>query len=388
MTLPVPGTEAKAFLQAHGVADDDIDKAIAGGRLHLLVLEHLPIVGEPKYTQDDIAELSGLPLEELRRLWRALGFPDVGHDERLFTESDLDVLGAVTGTIALGVTDLDRAVQLTRVYGSSMARIADAEVQSMVARSPEESVKLAELTVLTGGGPLTSVSAILDHVWRRHLQAAIRRQTMAGTDGASPLCVGFADLVGFTAMSQQLSEDELANVVNRFEELAYDTVAAGGGRVVKMIGDEVMFVVEDPRVGVHIGLALADAYAGDENLSDVRVGMASGSVLGREGDFYGPVVNLASRIVNIAYPGTMVVSQEVADALGDDPDVEVKSLRTRYLKDIGRVPLFSVRHPGEAGPSWRARVRQSRPAPARVVVKAVLAEVGRRHADHTDQPSS
>jgi adenylate cyclase len=371
--------EATAFLHAHGVPDAEIEKATASGRLHLLVLEQLALAGTPTYTQTEVAELSGLSLDDLRRFWRALGFPDVGPDERVFTEQDVNVLGTVTGSIAMGITNLDVALQLTRVYGSSMARIADAEVQTGLSRTPEESAQIAELYALTGGGPLTGVATILEHVWRRHLKAAIRRQTMADPSTEHAMAIGFCDLVGWTAMSQQLSEEELAAVVGRFEELAYDTVAAGGGRVVKMIGDEVMYVVDSPAIAAHIGLALADAYSDEESLSDVRVGIAHGPVLGREGDYFGPVVNLAHRIVSIAYPGTEVVSADVAEAIGDDPELEVKPLRPRLLKDIGRVPLFVVKRPGAETPTWRARGRTM--APAREVAKAVLGEVARRHLE-------
>ncbi len=378
----VSTVEAIAFLHAHGVSDVDIERATAAGRLHLLVLENLALAGTPKYTQAEVAELSGLSTEDLRRFWRALGFPDVEPGDRAFTEEDLNVLGTVTGSIAMGVTDIDVAVQLTRVYGSSMARIADAEVQSGLSRTPEESARMAELFALTGGGPITAVATILEHVWRRHLQAAIRRQTMSDADTAGTLTVGFCDLVGFTAMSQQLDEAALAAVVSRFEELAYDTVAAGGGRVVKMIGDEVMYVVDNPTIAAHIGIALSDAYSDEESLSDVRVGLAYGPVLGWEGDYFGPVVNLAHRIVNIAFPGTVVVSGEVADAIDDETGLEVRPLRPRMLKDIGRVPLFVVGHPGEARPQWRGRTR--RMAPAREVAKAVLTEVARRHGLRRD----
>ncbi|HZN14616.1 MAG TPA: adenylate cyclase regulatory domain-containing protein [Acidimicrobiales bacterium] len=371
--------EARAFLQAHGISDADIDKAVAAGTVHLLVIEHLASPGEAKYTERDIAELSGITPEDLHRFWRALGFPDVEPDDRLFTDRDLDALVSVAGAISMGVTSLDVAIQLTRVIGSSMARIAEAEVQSSAHREPGESERMAELYALTGGGPLGGLANNFELVWRRHLQAALRRHTMEHGEGENNLAVGFCDLVGFTAMSQQLSDEELAHVVTLFEELAYDTVAAGGGRVVKMIGDEVMYVVENPAIAAHIGLALADAYSDEETLSDVRVGVAYGSVLGREGDYFGPVVNLAHRIVNIAYPGTVVVSTEVADAIREDADLELLALRPRLLKDIGRVPLFAVSRPGEARVSWRGRSR--RPAPARALAKAVLAEAARRQVE-------
>ena len=166
---------------------------------------------------------------------------------------------------------------------------------------------------------------------------------MSQADGVG-LCVGFADLVGFTAQTQQLSETELAEVVSRFETIAYDVVNVHGGRVVKMIGDEVMFTAESVREGADLALELAETYRNDEALSDVRVGLASGQALEREGDVYGPVVNLASRIVSIAYPGAVVVSEEVHEALANDEALLFKTIRQHYLKDFGRVRLWTMRH--------------------------------------------
>jgi adenylate cyclase len=177
--------------------------------------------------------------------------------------------------------------------------------------------------------------------------------------------VGFADMVGFTTLSQQLSEEELAAVVARFEEVAHDTVTAGGGRVVKMIGDEAMFVTESALSAARIGLALAEAYADDELLSDVRVALAVGPVLVQDGDFYGPVVNLASRLVNMAAPGAVIVTDEFYRAVatpgapnsgaasgapngGDAPgdEFEFGLLRPRRVKDLGRIQLWVLHRPG------------------------------------------
>ena len=181
-------------------------------------------------------------------------------------------------------------------------------------------------------------------------------------DGHHAQAVGFADLVGFTALSQQLDDHELAVIVDRFEATAYDIVGSLGGRVIKMIGDEVMFAVDDVATAVEIALSLAEAYHDDESLSDVRVGLAYGPVLEREGDLFGPTVNLASRIVSIAYAGSVVVSAEIHDALADDEDLRWKSLRTRQLKDIGRVQLWAVRRVGDEfereGVRERARRRR------------------------------
>ena len=166
---------------------------------------------------------------------------------------------------------------------------------------------------------------VIEFVWRRQLAAAARRRIMRASSegGTESVLVGFADLVGFTAKTQQLEETELAEVVGRFETVAYDVVAEHGGRVVKMIGDEVMLIHDDPREGAALALDLAERFRDDDNLSDVRVGLACGSVLERDGDVYGNVVNLANRIVSVAYPGTVVISEDLADRVARRRGVRV-----------------------------------------------------------------
>ena len=172
----------------------------------------------------------------------------------------------------------------------------------------------------------------------------------------------FADLVGFTALSQQIGTHELAAVVERFETIAYDTITEAGGRVVKMIGDEVMFAVGHERAAAEIALRLSETYRDDDELSDVRVGLASGPVLQREADLYGPVVNTASRIVGIAFPGTVVCAAPVREALAGDVDYSWKSIGSRNLKDIGRAQLYVLRRAadGERPRSSRQRAEARR----------------------------
>jgi adenylate cyclase len=190
---------------------------------------------------------------------------------------------------------------------------------------------------------------LLDYGHRRHLIVAARRQvtwsegTRAGVKWG---IVGFADLVGFTAMSQQLDPDELAERVERFADLSYDIIAARQGRVVKMIGDEVMFVFEDTVEAARASLELADVYSEDRELSAVRVGLSKGELVFLDGDYYGPVVNLASRIVNIALAGSVVVSESVYEDLKDNDEFELRAMRPRRLKGIGRVRLWVLRRPG------------------------------------------
>ena len=279
-----------------------------------------------------------------------MGFPDVEDDDRVFTDADAEALGTVAAMLSMGFTTPEATIQLTRVIGSSLARVAEAILSSREERGVNALPLEGDLFAIAAPASLETQSRMLDYVWRRHLQAASRRRLMGHARAdrpTAPLAVGFADLVGFTALSQQVSERELAQVVDRFEGLAFDQVALHGGRVAKMIGDEVMFVVDDVHAALETALSLAEAYADDEVLSDVRVGLSWGDVLAREGDYYGPVVNLASRIVNIALPGAVVISETVHRAVGGDPRYVFHALRPRNLKDIGRVRLWRVRwgHP-------------------------------------------
>jgi adenylate cyclase len=304
---------------------------------------------QPRFGMDDVARVSGLDVQQLHAYWRALGFPEAMDGERLLTESDVEMLSTVVTFIADGSLDPEVALQMARVIGSALDRIAAAQVDALVSRltsstdtdTTAQRRRTVELAAL--------MPRILEFVWRRQLAAAARRRMLrSATGGDTPVCVGFADLVGFTAQTQQLDQTELARVVNRFEAIAYDVVAGHGGRVVKTIGDEVMFLSDDVVTGSEIALDLARTYRDDPDLSDVRVGLATGPVLEREGDVFGHTVNLASRTVSIAYPGSVVVSEGVHDALVGDVRFELTSLRNHYLKDIGRVPLWRLRLAGDA----------------------------------------
>lgn len=359
--MSTPGT-LRALAERVGIDPSDIDRAEQDGTLGLLLVEHTVLPEPPVYTRDEVEARSGLG-EEARRYWRALGFPDPDPEVPTFSQSDLEMLQMLEAVLRLDLLDPKVALQMTRVIGSSMERIAQSHIDAVEARLDAEAADVdEEAAVHRASLLLPMMPRILEYSWRRHLQGAARRRMVrdAMTGGQRNLCVGFADLVGFTALSQQLDDDALVEIVDRFEVTAYDVVTGLGGRVVKMIGDEVMFEVGDPDAGVEIALSLAEAYHDDDAISDVRVGVAYGPVLTREGDLFGPTVNLASRIVSIAFAGSVVVPSEVRDALADDERFAFKSLRTRYLKHIGRVQLHSVRRVDDQaeGASERARRRR------------------------------
>jgi adenylate cyclase len=361
--------EVHDFLVRNGAQEEEIQRAADDDVLDLLVADRLLLPSQTRYDEAEVSEITGMPVELSRMFWRALGFPDPRPDDKMFTELDIEAIRNLEAMVELGVGDLDTFLQLARVVGSSMARVADAEVSPMMlgmragldatGDSAQSALRLARVA----DRMLPATARLLEFVWRRHVQAAIRRTMAARVRGGSAtlpqLCVGFADMVGFTMLSQQLSEEELAALVTRFEDVAHDVVTARGGRVVKMIGDEVMFVSELCVTAAEIALALAETYADDELLSDVRVALAVGPVLAQDGDFYGPVVNLANRVVGVAVPGSVLVTSDFHDSLLDElsraeqprsleeSGFAFRALRPRTVKDIGRVQLWSLYRAGD-----------------------------------------
>ena len=362
----------RALLIDAGATEEEIDQAVAGGVLDLLAVDRLLVPSARRYTAAEVTEATGLPIDLMKRFWRALGFLDVADDDPAFTDLDIQAVQLFQGMLRLGATDVGSALQLARVIGSSMARIADAEVvpgSMALAAGDDDDVLAADAFASVAGETIPAMSWLLDFVWRRHVQAATRRTMLLRADGnvsgAGPvLAVGFADMVGFTLLSQHLDQGELAAVVGRFEDISHDIVTGLGGRVIKMIGDEVMFVIESVVGAARIGLGLAEAYADDELLSDVRVGLAVGPVLVHDGDYYGPTVNLAHRIVSIANPGTVLMSDQFHRRLMADAGDEFTGQGVAPPGPEGSWAGAAVEvRPSRAGGRWGGRGPFHGPAP-------------------------
>lgn len=283
------------------------------------------ILGEPSLTPRDVSSRTNIPLERLRRMWRALGFPPVPEDERFFTAADLRVLELLASAETAGLLTEDEILQVARVMGQGLARVAETNVALVADRIDQVPLRHA-FALLDASEPF------LAYVWRRHLLSALGRRLaleQTGDGAARELVVGFADLVGFTNLSQEVDGRRLASLIDRFEEIVYEHIPENRGRVIKMIGDEVMFAAEDPRDAAEIALGLVDAHKADAELPEIRVGLAMGDVLSWEGDLFGPTVNLASRLVQHARPSTVLIGPNVAARLADAPGLRVRSLRRR-----------------------------------------------------------
>ena len=155
------------------------------------------------------------------------------------------------------------------------------------------------------------------------------------------MAVGFVDLVGSTALSLRLPARDLGAALSEFESVASDVVTDLGGRVVKFIGDEAMFVVRNPEMALDIALGIADAFQEHPVLPPVRAGVAYGEVMTRDGDCFGPVVNLAARLVKAASPGAVVVSADLHERAG--PSRQFTRLGAHELKGFEKgAELFEL----------------------------------------------
>jgi adenylate cyclase len=316
-------------------------------------LESALLGDAPRHTSEAVADAAGVTLEEARRLWRALGFPDAG-EAAAFTDADLSALSTLVHAVQQGSIDFDTAVRLTRAVGQTMARLADWQVATLAGRVEQleagdeatgsrigSALRLAEQV----GVPFEQ---LIIYAWRRHLAAAVTRVEALGAADEDlhtvQVTVGFADLVSFTALSNEMDEDRIGDMVEIFESRCADVVAGRHGRVIKTLGDSVLFVSEDPVRAMQIALSIVDVIGNDKRLPDVRLGLATGSVVMRLGDVFGPPVNLAARLTGVARRNRVITDVETA-ALLPVGEFETRPLPPRPLRGFGVVEPVAVRRP-------------------------------------------
>ena len=321
------------------------------------------LCGPRRLRRREVAGAVGVSLLSARKLWRALGFAGVDDADVAFTSADAEALGRVVRLVRTGLVDEETAIAWARALGQTTDRLVSWQLEALLeelhggapagsgegATAGEVDAALARIATVAD-----DLERLIVYAWRRKLAAAVARLTdLADSSGLSTqqeLTVGFADLVSYTRLSHRLEHRELVVLVQRFEGLAADVVTAGGGRVVKNVGDEVLFTVADPAACAVIALSLSERMAVDDLVPDVRVGLAHGPVLRSLGDVYGPTVNLASRLTSIAQPGTVVTDQSTALLLGGCADLLLVPQRRRQVRGFGQLqPLLVMR----AGPGSR-----------------------------------
>ncbi len=353
--------ELTYLLRSVGVAEEQIDaaKERGSGALVALFADHAFVPGTERLTRREVAERSEISLEDASAFWRALGFADVPDEAKIFTETDVEVMTRVALLLKSGFVDRELALQMTRVMGRALAGVAAAQLETV--RRVLDPSQIEQLPAILEGAPrlIEDIERWLTYVFRRHFAAEVKRVALQLETGESGVTVvGFADLVGFTGISQQLDEATLAAAVASFESTAIDIVGAHGGRIVKMIGDEVMFEAPSISLGAAIALDLVETIGDDDALPDIRVGLAAEPAIRNQGDLFGTAPNLASRLVDAAYPGSALVSEAVHDALVDEPGLVLKSVRAQHLKGFGRTRFYKLIREGteEKRRPWRIPV--------------------------------
>lgn len=321
----------------------------------------------------DVSAGAEVSLLSARRFWHALGFPVVDTDDELFTEADLEALHAVAQIVREGLLDEATALSLTRAFARSTDRLAgwqsqliaeavEAEMSSALAAegdgeggesrgvpSHETAIETADrLAVLTD-----RLEPLLTYAWRRHLSATVARMLADADPEAYGLTkmrsVGFADLVNFTALVRRMSERDLARLVSRFESLSADVITAHGGRLIKTVGDEVLFTTVTAAPAAAIALDLVDSMTDDDLLPDVRVGMARGPIISRLGDVFGTTVNRASRLTAVAQAGAVMVDATMARELATLSGFALTGQRRRILRGVGPVSPSVLRRASSTG---------------------------------------
>jgi hypothetical protein len=223
----------------------------------------------------------------------------------------------------------DAADGFLRVLGANVARVAEA-ISSMI-RTSQPKMWLG----LTGDELTTAqvyreaakfvprLGAMIDAVHRQHLVSTrtFIEGVVSGPSASLECGVGFADLSGFTALTQMLTPAELSTMLTEFGATASDVVHADGGRVVKFLGDAVMWVSSNPERLAKAAVDLVDHPRAREAGLQVRAGLGYGQILAINGDYFGNAVNLAARLVAAAGPGQILAAAEVHEQLPDWPAI-------------------------------------------------------------------
>ncbi|WP_149260628.1 adenylate/guanylate cyclase domain-containing protein [Actinomadura sp. K4S16] len=322
---------------------DDIEETLLGGPL--------------RYTRREVEARAGVSDDFARRIWQALGFPVPPDDEVAFTDGDVTALHEIREVLSHELVDEETVLQLVRAVGQTMGRLAswlgDVWLQRLSALPSDEPVTSDLVTAALAATEelRPSFERLLLHGWRRQLAAAgMRAAASTATAQADPaagialLAVGFADVVSFTRLSRRLDGEALAGFVERFEWSVTHIVAECGGRVVKTLGDEVLFVAPAADAAAEIGLRVAERFNEEPDFPKVRVGLAYGEVIQRLGDVFGTPVNMAARLTSTAYPGTVLADAGLVSALPSGP-FDASGLRPRPLQGLGRVRPYLLRRP-------------------------------------------
>ena len=338
-------------LSDDGVELDELKQAASEGRLALLPVERA-LGGDGRYTLSEVAERAEMDEDFYAEVLRTTGIARPDPDEAIFGEAEVEGAIRLRQARDAGMSDEDLleitramsrsaaslAAAVTRVFGRSFLRPGDTEHE--LAERYADAAR--ELRPLLAEG--------FENVLGLHFREEVRRAAVASAEmeagtlsAAEDITVCFADLVGFTRLGEKLPADELGAMTDQFEALAVEAAAAPI-RLVKMVGDAAMLVSPKPEPLTEAALHLLEAAEAEgDDFPQLHVGLAKGQALGRGGDWYGGSVNLASRLTDFARPGSVVASEEVRDAVGDEGYSWSFAGKRKFKNVRGEVGVFRVR---------------------------------------------
>jgi adenylate cyclase len=339
-----------AKLAAEGVALAELKRNTAAGTVVYLAADRI-IGGPARYTAEQVAEISGVELDFLLELRRAMGLPLPESGEAEFTDQELGGARRVRVARAAGITD-EEILELVRLLGRTLAQVAEtlrAMPMRLVARPGMSEADLASDYAAAVAQLYPLVDPLMEDLLVLHLRHAAATELVSAMErggaplpGAREVAVCFADLVGFTRLGEEVPAEELGHLALRLEGIA-GNIARAPVRLVKTIGDAAMLAAPEPEplVGAALEL-LAAADAEGEDFPQLRAGAAMGEAVPRAGDWFGRPVNLASRITQIARPGSLLVEQQVREAV--DSGMRWSFAGERRLRGVRQpVALFRAR---------------------------------------------
>ena len=320
-----------ARLRERGHSLEDIRQATTDGRLAFGYVEELFSQEEGVYTLRQAARETGLEPALIERIITALGWSSANDS---ITEDELQLLRYAAAVLTAGLP-LVAMLQLLRVYGQAMAQVADAEVRLFhlyvhepLMRSGSDGIEMAEEMLSLTRELLPLASPVMDQVHQRYLHHFVEQDVIGHMEsdldddslalGRLRIAIAFADLAGYTRLTEEEGELEAVDAVERFVE-AVEVTLPEDARIIKTIGDEVMVVGSDPG-------ALTDWAVGFQRLHAERplprIGIHCGDALYRDGDYYGRDVNIASRVAARSRGGEVLVTRPVVSQGGSHLDFE------------------------------------------------------------------
>ena len=304
------------------------------------------LLGEaPVLTRVEVVEQAGVGMDRARAVWAAMGFAEVPEGVAAFTRADVEALRTASSLVEGGLIDADTLLVMARAMGQGLSRLAEAQVDVLRSLSGGMTVDEALSAALSSADEVVPrLEELVLFVWRRQFAAAVHRSVAAARQDGMPLvAIGFVDLVDFTRSSRHWDAGQLGRTLEHFERDTALRVTAVGGRVVKTLGDGVLFSTGDVRGAVEVALDTVAAHEADPELPSVRAGIAMGAVLVRLGDVFGQPVNLASRLTDEARPGSVLVDEATSQALADVPELQVRVLRRRSVRGYRALTPYLVR---------------------------------------------